>query len=137
MRSPVKIFFFLCFPLFGAAQFQHNQLDSMFAILKNAANDTIRMDAYYKLGSFYDDVNLDSSVYYGEKGASIARDLHLKLNEAEMIANMSWPLGKMGNYPRALKLLNQALEIANDPSNQKHCVYNLIQQDGKTVAFDR
>jgi tetratricopeptide (TPR) repeat protein len=77
------------------------------------------MDAYYKLGSFFDDVNMDSAVYYGEKGAATARELQLRLNEAEIIINMSWPLGKMGNYPRSLKLLNDALEIANDPSNEK------------------
>ena len=70
------------------------------------ANDTVRMDALLKLGAYYDDVNLDSSVYYSEKGIVIAKQLKLNLSEAEMLTNMSWPLVKMGNYPRSLKVLN-------------------------------
>jgi hypothetical protein len=59
-----RLLLLLFLPVFVTAQFQHNQLDSMHLALKNAANDTIRMDAYLKLGSFYEDVNLDSSMYY-------------------------------------------------------------------------
>ena len=91
----------LFLPVFATAQFQHNQLDSMHMVLRHATNDTIRMDACLKLGAYYDDVNLDSSVYYSEKGILIAKQLQLNLNEAEMLTNMSWPLVKMGNYPRS------------------------------------
>src|SRR5258705_3474786 len=120
MRSLIKIFFLLCLPVFVTAQFQRNQLDSMHQVVRHASNDTIRMDAYTKLGAYYDDVNLDSSVNYSEKGILIAKQLQLNLNEAEMLTNMSWPLVKMGNYPRSLKVLNQALEIAGNPSNEKN-----------------
>ena len=120
IRPLIKTLLLLGLPGFITAQPQRKLLDSLHRMLGTAPNDTVRMDAYSKLGSFYDDVNLDSSVYYGGKGASIARELQLKLNEAEIITNMSWPLGKMGNYPGSLKLLNQALEIANDPSNEKN-----------------
>jgi len=78
---------------------------------------------YGKLGIYYDDVNLDSSVFYGDQAATVARRLNLKLNEANIITNMTWPLGKMGNYPRALKLLNQAMEIANNPAIEKNAVH--------------
>jgi len=120
MRSLKNLLCFLLFPAFVTAQFQHNQLDSMHTVLHHAANDTIRMDAYTKLGEYYDDVNLDSSLYYNEEGIAIARQLNLKLNEGEMLMNSCFPLAKMGNYPQALKVLTQALEIAGDPSNEKN-----------------
>jgi hypothetical protein len=99
MRSLNKILFLLLLPVLVTAQFQRNQVDSMHQVVRDAANDTIRMDAYTKLGAYYDDVNLDSSMYYSEKGMVIAKQLQLNLNEAEMLTNMSWPLVKLGNYP--------------------------------------
>jgi two-component system NtrC family sensor kinase len=120
MKLLIKIFFLLFLPVFVVAQVQHNQLDSMHQVVRHAANDTIRMDAYTKLGFYYDDVNLDSAVYYGEQGIAIARQLGLKLNEAEILMNTSFPLSKMGNYPGALKLLTQALTIAENPFNEKN-----------------
>ena len=136
MRSLLKIHFLLCLPAFVTAQFQRNQLDSMHQVVRHASNDTIRMDAYNKLGSYYDDVNLDSSVYYSEKGIVIAKQLQLNLNKAEMLTNMSWPLVKMGNYPRSLKVLNQALEIAGDPANEKNTWHLLKGQTPRSYRID-
>ena len=136
MRLLIKISLLLVLPVFVTAQFQHNQLDSMHRVLQHAANDTIRMDACLKLGAYYDDVNLDSSVYYSEKGTVIAKQLQLNLNKAEMLTNMSWPLVKMGNYPRSLKVLNQALEIAGDPANEKNTWHLLKGQTPRSYRID-
>jgi signal transduction histidine kinase len=136
MRILAKIFFLLCLPVFVTAQFQHRQLDSMHQVVQHAANDTIRMDACLKLGAYYDDVNLDSSVIYSEKGIVIAKQLRLNLNEAEMLTNMSWPLVKMGNYPRSLKVLSQALEIAGNPSNEKNTWHLLKGQTPRSYRID-
>jgi two-component system, NtrC family, sensor kinase len=119
MKSKLKIVALLSMPVFVVSQPQQIQLESLHLAMQNVANDTIRMDAYLKLGVFYDDVNLDSSVYYGEKGIAIARRLQLRLKEAEMLTNISFPLTKMGNYPQSLKVLKQALEITEDSSNEK------------------
>ena len=135
MRSLIKIFFLLCLPVFVAAQTKE-QIDSMRLVLKNATNDSTRMDACLKLGAYYDDVNLDSSVYYSEKGIVIAKQLQLDLNKAEMLTNMSWPLVKMGNYPRSLKVLNQALEIAGNPTNEKNTWHLLKGQTPQSYRID-
>src|SRR6266487_3538134 len=136
MKSLIKMLFLLFLPVFVTAQFQHNQLDSMQQVLHHAVSDTVRMDACLKLGAYYDDVNLDSSVYYSEKGIVIAKQLHLDLNNAEMLTNMSWPLVKMGNYPRSLKVLNQALEIAGDPANEKNTWRLLKGQTPRSYRID-
>jgi len=135
MKLFIKTCSFLWLPVFATAQFQHNQLDSMHLVLRHATNDTIRMDACLKLGAYYDDVNLDSSVNYSEKGILIAKQLQLNLNEAEMLTNMSWPLVKMGNYPRSLKVLNQALEIAGNPSNEKNTWHLLKGQTPRSYRI--
>jgi tetratricopeptide (TPR) repeat protein len=82
------------------------------------------MNVFRALGYYYDDVNLDSAVYYTEKAITIARQLQLILDEATLYSDICWPLCKMGNYPRVLKLLNTALEIASNPANEKY-IYNL------------
>ncbi|MEO8568823.1 MAG: tetratricopeptide repeat protein, partial [Ginsengibacter sp.] len=118
MKKYLKIVLLFSLPVF--IQAQQKQLENLHRVLKNAANDTVRMDAYNKLGGFYDDVNLDSSVYYGEKGISLARKLKLKLNEAEMLMITCFPLAQMGNYPQAFKVLMKALEITEDPSSESN-----------------
>jgi two-component system, NtrC family, sensor kinase len=135
MRSLFKILFLLYLPVFVTAQTQE-QIDSMRLVLKNATNDTTRMDAYLKLGTYYDDVNLDSSLYYDEKGIVIAKQLQLNLNKAEMLTHMSWPLVKMGNYPRSLKVLNEALEIAGDLTNEKNTWHLLKGQTPRSYRID-
>jgi len=76
---------FLLFPFSVNAQILQTQLDSIHRVLQYAVSDTIRMDACYNLGLYYDDVNLDSSIYYCTKGISIANKLNLKLKEAELL----------------------------------------------------
>ena len=122
MKKYLKLVLFLFLPAFAAAQHYTQQwrLNDLHSILKSTSNDTVRMETYLKLGIYYDDVNLDSAVYYSEKGITIARQLKLKLYEAEMLMNTSFPLWKMGNYPKALKVLTQALEIAENPANEKN-----------------
>ena len=119
MKLLLKIVALLILPAFVKAQTRW-QMDSAYLILQHAANDTIRMGAYSMLGGFYDDINADSGLYYCNKGIAIAEKLDLQLNKAEMMAYMGWPLMKTGNYPEALRVISQGLEIAEDPSNEKN-----------------
>ncbi|MEJ0106071.1 MAG: ATP-binding protein [Bacteroidota bacterium] len=128
MKLFIKMMLLLLLPHFVTAQFQQKQIDSMYLALQHAANDTVRMELYKSLGFFYDDVNLDSSVYYNEKGIEIAHQLQLKLNEAEILMGLSFPLTKIGNYPRSLKVLMQSSDIAENPSNEKSASYLLKGQ---------
>ena len=118
MKILIKIVLLLLLPAFVMAQ-SPRQMDSAYLMLQHAANDTVRMDAYSMLGGYYDDINVDSGLYYCNKGIAIAEKLDLKLNKAEMMAFMGWPLMKTGNYPEALRVISQGLEIAEDPSNEK------------------
>jgi hypothetical protein len=119
MKLLPKILLLLLLPSFVKAQ-TRRQIDSAYLIFQHASNDTIRMGACSMLGAFYDDINVDSGLYYCNKGIAIAEKLRLQLNKAEMMALMGWPLMKTGNYPEALRVISQGLEIAEDPSNEKN-----------------
>ena len=124
MKSLLKICFLFFLPVFVKAQSPQSEPDSLHRVVQFAKNDTIRMHAFRALGSYYDDLSLDSAVYYFEKALTIARQLQLKLDEPDFNVALSFSTSKMGNYPRSLKLLNAALDIANNPDNEKY-IYNL------------
>jgi hypothetical protein len=108
MKSSQKILFIILLPACVTAQTRY-QMDSAYFILQHAPNDTVRMGAYSLLGGFYDDINVDSGLYYCKKGIAIAEKLNLELNKAELMALMGWPLMKTGNYPEALRVIRQGL----------------------------
>jgi signal transduction histidine kinase len=118
MKLLLKIVPLVLLPVFVNAQ-TRQQRDSAYSILQHAANDTVRMGACSVLASFYDDISVDSGLYYCNKGIAIAEKLDLKLNKAEMMGLMGWPLMKTGNYPEALRVITEGLKIAEDPSSEK------------------
>ncbi|MBP8114956.1 MAG: tetratricopeptide repeat protein [Chitinophagaceae bacterium] len=122
MKLLLKILLLLFLPSFTKAQ-TLRQIDSLRFILQHAANDTVRMGVCSALGGWYDDISVDSGLYYCHKGIALAEKLDLQLNKALTLAYMSWPLMKTGNYPEALKVLNQGFKIAEDPSNEKKAGY--------------
>jgi signal transduction histidine kinase len=118
VKKCIHLLLLLIGPAFVLAQ--QKILDSLHTVLSQAPNDTVRMQLYKKLGVYYDEVNLDSSQYYSEKGIAIAERFRLKGDQAEMLMNLSFPLTKLGNYPRSLKVLMQASAIAGDSSSEQH-----------------
>ena len=116
MKIYIKIALLLLLPVFVLAQSGQKKLDSLHIALKNAANDTIRMDVYFQLGLFYNEINRDSSLFYLDQSIPIAQKLKLKLNEAQALDNKGYMLMHLGNYPRSLESFLQALKIDRRPS---------------------
>jgi hypothetical protein len=77
LKRLLKILLILLLPAFVRAQARH-QIDSAHYILQHAANDTVPMDAYSMLGSFYDDINADSGLL------SLSYDI-IKAHRGELI----------------------------------------------------
>ncbi len=107
-------------PVFASAQSGQKQLDSLQVALKNAANDTIRMEVYFRLGFFYMEINFDSSLIYLNQTIPLAQKLKLKINEARALNAKGYMFYKLGNYPRSLETFLQALKIAEDPASEKY-----------------
>lgn len=120
-----KLIIFLLFFLPGCARAQssRDKIDSLRLVVKSTSNDTIRMDALYKLGQSFNIINDDTTVHYLEQSLQIAQRLKLKLNEALILQN--WALPEVwNNYPKALELLLDAMKIADDPASEQN-VWNL------------
>ncbi|MEP7374770.1 MAG: ATP-binding protein [Chitinophagaceae bacterium] len=113
----------LLLPVFVEAQPQQGKLDSLHLALQNAANDTIRMDMLNQLAWYHYTINYDSARFYWGQSVSIAQKLKLKLYEAGILSSQAFDLS-WSNYPKALELSLQALQIAEDPASEKN-VWNL------------
>ena len=116
MKQFIKILLLLLLPAFVQAQQQHKELDSLRMALGNAANDTIRMDVYDQLSYYFYEVNVDSSLLYAEKELQTARQLNLKIYEANALTHLGYDLTGLINYPKALEAFLEAQKIAEDPA---------------------
>ncbi len=79
MKIYIKIALLLLLPVFVSAQLEQKKLDSLHVALKNAANDTVRMDVYFQLGLFYNEINFDSSLFYLNQSIPIAQTIKIKI----------------------------------------------------------
>lgn len=134
MKRILKIILLLILPTFLMAQPEETQLESLNRSLKNAANDTIRMDVYLNLALYYNEINRDSSLNCLAKGLLIAQKLNLKLYEAHFLENKGYMLTMIGNYPKALESFLASLKILEDTESEKF-TWNL--QNGKTPQMER
>ena len=91
----IKIILFLLLPAGIQAQLnssyiKEQQLDSLQVALKNAANDTIRLDLYKEFASYYSTIKRDSSLYFSNLQLAISQKLNLKLDEADALNDLSF-----------------------------------------------
>ncbi|MEJ2105191.1 MAG: hypothetical protein P8X47_11530 [Ignavibacteriaceae bacterium] len=120
-RAQSKLFYILSDTTLSGTK----KLDSLQLALRNAANDTVRLDAYYNLALYYLEINRDSSVYYDNKCISLAQKLRLKLIEAAALSDKGYALLALGKYPSALESLSEAFQIAENPATEKGALYFL------------
>ncbi|MBK5271260.1 MAG: hypothetical protein JJE22_09625, partial [Bacteroidia bacterium] len=120
MKLLIKMLLLMLIPFLSFAQPQQTYLDSLQLALKNAANDTVRMDSYGRIANYYSEIKRDSSLLYIAQGLSIAQKLKLRFTEAGFLQSRGFVLTNIGNYPEALESLYQALKIAEDPAIEKN-----------------
>ncbi len=87
--------------------------------LNNVSNDTIRMDIYDQLAYYFSEVNPDSALLNTEKELQIARQLKLKIYEANALVNQGYAFTNLINYPKALEAFLGAQKIAEDTAIEK------------------
>ena len=123
MKIFIKLSVLLLLPVFVSSQ--SRQLDSLYIALSKAGNDSIRMETYQKLHWFYQEVNRDSALFYSDKALPIAKQLKLRLHEAEILDGKGYMFMHLGNYPKSLETYLRALKIAEDPTAENDN-YNLF-----------
>jgi signal transduction histidine kinase/Tfp pilus assembly protein PilF len=135
VEATILLCFLTSLPFFAIAQSPLSEQDSLRREIQHAKNDTSLMIALGNLGSYYDDVNIDSAIYYFEKSITIARQLKLKLDEAMLYSDITWPLCKRGNYPQALRYLNLAMDLAGNSANEKKSYHLPAAQTPKSFRL--
>ena len=130
MKIFIKLLPLLFLPVFVSSQ-SLQKLDSLHNALTNAANGSIRMEIYQELHWFYQEVNRDSAIFYCDKALPIAKQLKLRLNEADILDGKGYMFMHLGNYPKSLETFLLALKIAEDPSSErniyKHYRYSISE----------
>ena len=126
MKPLVKIILFLLLSTFARSQQTlyntkqlKNKLDSLQLVLKNAPNDTLRMIIYGELGLYYMEIKRDSALYWFEQKLLLAKNLNLKLWEADSYDFAGYVLNSLGNYSKSLQYLLKGIEITEDPETEK------------------
>jgi tetratricopeptide (TPR) repeat protein len=125
MKIFIKLSVLLLLPVFVSSQSQQ-KLDSLYIALSKAANDSVRMETYQELHWYYQEVNRDSALFYSDKALPIAKQLKLRLHEADILDGKAYVLMHLGNYPTSLETFLVALKIAEDPSTENDN-YNLFR----------
>jgi signal transduction histidine kinase len=98
---------------------QERYADSLKRALRSASTDSIRYDLNISLSNFYEEKNLDSSLYYAEQSVSIARRTNQKLAEAAALNSKAYQLLSIAKYGESLKCLMEAMAITEDPGSEK------------------
>ncbi len=139
MKLFITIAFLLFLPCVSMAQqnsywepWNKEQADSLRLIWNSTNNDTIRMGVARSLGFYYSEANTDSSFYFHQEQAALARQLKSKLWEADALENIGYALSLDKNYPRSLKAFLSAIKIAEDKEAEK----NILQVSRFSKAGD-
>jgi len=98
---------------------QASYIDSLKQAVEETRNDTILYIQLDALVIAYWETKPDSSLYYSEKALAVARKLKLRLNEAFTMVKKGYAQQNKGDYPGSLRTYLSALEIANNPENDK------------------
>ncbi len=119
MKIFIKVISLFLLPLFAAGQQENANIEYLYKSLSNATDDTARMEACSKLGSYYSLEDRDSSNFYLEEALSIAARLHLKYDEASILNAMGVILMQQEKFSKSLEFYLKALNIAKDPSIER------------------
>ena len=115
MKKHVKILLLLLFPLLGGAQ-QHLP-DTIVQTIKTASNDSLRYKGNHEAYLYFEEINIDSALYYNENCLSLSEKDQKKLVTARCLASKGYLLTGKGQYAEALKNILQAFAIAEDSKN--------------------
>jgi two-component system NtrC family sensor kinase len=100
------------------------------AICKEVPSENIQLqiDLFVRLGAIFSNSNPDSAIYCYTKALKLAQDNRLPLKEAVALQRLAQVYLYMGNYPRALKLGIQVLQIGEKIRNDYLIVnsYNIL-----------
>ncbi|CAN5412761.1 hypothetical protein BH10BAC2_BH10BAC2_42270 [soil metagenome] len=99
---------------------QQPDIISLLKKIETAQNDSLKIGFFRSIIEAYAETKPDSSVYFSEQLLTCARKLNLKLIEVYALDELGYAYMNLGDYPRSLRTLLSAIEIAEDPKSERN-----------------
>jgi len=96
---------------------QRSKADSLKHLLAGEPNDTNRVRYMYQLSAVINLNNPDSALQLAQQAYYLARDIRYKDGESRSLGMMANTLTKIGNYPKALELNIDRLQLEENRHN--------------------
>lgn len=93
---------------------QGDRLSALLQQLKQAPNDTTKVNLYYSISRQYWHRNADSVLLMAKRGLDLANSIDFKKGKALNCLSMGVALGIKGNYPEALKYHLESLSLSEE-----------------------
>ncbi len=124
MKYCFKVFLFLLLPVLTNAQYNpfaqtKQQADSQRLVLQHTDNDTLKLHLSQNLALYYIERNRDSAIYFSEQELAMAIKFKKALWQVDALSTIGYEWMNLGNYPKALQALNDALKLAEDETNEQ------------------
>ncbi len=89
-------------------------IDSLRNIISRNPSDSEKAVIYLKIGKYYTDINLDSSLFYYNKAEKIAKEKNLRSLLIRILNNQAISIDERGYILQAKQKIDTALSIARD-----------------------
>jgi tetratricopeptide (TPR) repeat protein len=133
-RSPYttlfrRCLFVLVFLLFASAgKAQKHKADSLGKLLLKEKKDSNKVKLMWQLASFVNIYNPDTALILSQKALYLAKEIRYVEGQSRSMGVLANTFFKMGNYPRALELYFQKLQLEekrNSPRNYSSVLINI------------
>lgn len=128
-RFVTYLFLFLLLSLTGRSQ-DASKIPLYLNDLKQAANDSARVEAYRDLCFNYSTTNTDSGIYFGKKGLALALSIKFIKGIGDCYNSLGWCYTRKGEFVEAKKCLLLALNYFNQTGNRCHTAVALSNLGG-------
>lgn len=114
-----SLFFIFQSLILGNSIAQNNTSDSLHAIIRKTKNDVERIKNYLQLGSYFQNFNADSALFYVHKGNDLA--LKIKSDYYQVISkrDLIWDYYLIGDYDKCFQITNEAFDILKVSKDKK------------------
>jgi tetratricopeptide (TPR) repeat protein len=138
MRKSIGIISGILFFLQVAAQ--QNAVDSLHQLLRNAKEDTSKVNLLNQLSWNFIETKPDSNLFYGNQALELSRKIHYTEGEIFALVNTSSGFTLSGNYSKALENSLEALKKSEAINKEKFLAssyFNIslvysVQEDHRT-----
>ena len=107
----------------GQVNYLKKYADRLNLTIRQASNDTQRMDNLFRLSSYYIQSYRDSVLMLNEQAMEIAQKIKQPLWVANALNDKAYILMTQGNYLSAINAVNEAMLLVKDEKNEKNIYF--------------